>query len=535
MARTWDLNFFLLESTVHDAKDALATGKDLKHRTIKDGLGFTGTLFFKLGDEHEPTWADLVSAHLKGKTDFFPSTQSISAVLFVRTANGHYAYSFGIGGRSLLRRDACVPDFGKKVVLSIVDPKKLRSMDLRTMRDQPFLTRQHATRGAQLRSFGVDTLQDHLRAVTGEPLAQHSGLATRVTGADSLSYRAKLEFTDLGSRSDSFLTAFNSNAYKNVADFKWVDQVTVVRAPQLISVLDGLMLDLVKQQTFDLSPLDMVDWANAPTFSFGENVPEEERLEFISASDLVAHFGHNALNGLTINQLKDTAIYCFYGNDVNHSERWSAYDCIELDLVHNGIQYTFGAGRWSLVEPNFLQTVNDFVNALKVNAPVLPIAVLAQDGNAKGDKIDEAKYIVRICNGNANYAKIHKCGHDVSFGGNVVELCDVYDVNRNFIHLKVWSSSQTFSALAMQGTNASEFLTDNQFVRDSRGLIQHVKPQFAGALPDDFQPRDYRVVFGLIRRQAGTIPFFSRLTLMRAAQRVRNHFFQVAFVQIPVQ
>jgi uncharacterized protein (TIGR04141 family) len=182
--------------------------------------------------------------------------------------------------------------------------------------------------------------------------------------------------------------------------------------------------------------------------------------------------------------------------------------------------------------------VNDYINELTVNAPALPPAVLAQDGNQKGDKIDEAKYIVRICNpntGNADYAKIHKCGKEVKFGGNVVELCDVYDTAKDFIHLKVWSSSQTFSALSMQAANASEFLTDRQFAIDSRKLILHVKPHFAGCLPDNYDPREYRIVFGLIRRQAGSIPFFSRLTLMRAAQRVKTHWFRAAFVQIPVQ
>ncbi len=539
MARTWDLNFFLLEDGIANPVDALAAPGETKHRAIKDGLPFTGALYFKLGDEHEPTWADLVSPNLKGNTSFFPSSQSISAVLFVRTANGHYAYTFGIGGRSLLRHDACVPDFGKKTVLSIVDPQKgLRSMDLRTMRDQPFFTRQHATRGTQLRSFGVDTLQDRLRAVTGEPLAQHAALARRVTGADSLMYRAKLEFTELGSKSDDFLTAFNSNAYKNVPDFKWVDQVTIVRAQQRIDALDALMLARVKQADFDLAPVEMVDWSNAPTFAFTEDAAEEDRLQFMSAADLIAHYGAANLPGLTVQQLKDTPIYCFYGNDEQPSERWPAYACIELDLVDHQEQYTFGAGHWSLVEPQFLQTVDDYINELRANAPNLPVAIMAQDGNAKRNRIIEEKYIDRLChhqNGNPNYARIHQCGREVRFGGEAVELCDVYDVNRDFIHLKVWTSSQTFSALAMQASNASEFLTDRQFVADSRALIQHVKPQFANCLPDNFQPRDYRIVFGLIRRQAGSIPFFSRLTLMRAAQRVKTHFLRAAFVQIPVQ
>jgi hypothetical protein len=59
--------------------------------------------------------------------------------------------------------------------------------------------------------------------------------------------------------------------------------------------------------------------------------------------------------------------------------------------------------------------------------------------------------------------------------------------------------------------------------------------QYAGVLPDEFNPREYRVVVGLIRKEAGDIPFFSRLTLMRAAERVAGKALRVAFVVIPVQ
>ena len=59
--------------------------------------------------------------------------------------------------------------------------------------------------------------------------------------------------------------------------------------------------------------------------------------------------------------------------------------------------------------------------------------------------------------------------------------------------------------------------------------------QFLGALSDGFNPRDYRLVVGLIRREAGDILFFSRLTLMRAAERSEGKALRVAFVTVPVR
>jgi uncharacterized protein (TIGR04141 family) len=534
MRTTWDLNLFLLEPHVQAFKDALAETTDLKKRAVKDGLGFDGELYFKVGPLHEPTWSAFVGPNLKTKVDF-PESQSISAVLFVRTGAASYAYAFGIGGRSLLDREAYVPDFGKKVVLSIVNPKELRSIDVRAMRDQPFLTRQQATRATGLRAFGVDTLQDHLRAVTGIPLAAHAGLANRVAGADSLAFRAKIKFDALGTRADAFKAAFDAGAYKNVEDFKWIDQVTFVRDKATIDTLDALMIAQIKQQAFGFGPPEIIDWHLNPTFAFDEDTPDDERLEFLSPAALVDAIGAANLQNVSVDILKGVSVYCFFHHGADWKEKWHAYDCIEVDLVHNEKQYAFGGGRWSVVQVAFLETVDNYVNAMKQESPPLPDAVGQQDVGPKGN-LDEGAYILRVTQANANYAKIHGHQPKIYVDGDEVELCDIYDVAKDFIHLKIWRSSQGFSALAMQGANSAELLLGNRkFEADSRLCLTGKGNQFAGALPAGFNPRDYRIVLGLIRREAGEIPFFSRLTLMRAAERIIGRGLRAAFTVIAVQ
>lgn len=83
MPRTWGLNSFLLEETVRSGKDALRD-PSLPKRTIRDDAGFTGTLYYKLGDEHPADWTLLVNPNLRRSIDF-RETQAISAVLFIRT------------------------------------------------------------------------------------------------------------------------------------------------------------------------------------------------------------------------------------------------------------------------------------------------------------------------------------------------------------------------------------------------------------------------------------------------------------------
>jgi uncharacterized protein (TIGR04141 family) len=73
-------------------------------------------------------------------------------------------------------------------------------------------------------------------------------------------------------------------------------------------------------------------------------------------------------------------------------------------------------------------------------------------------------------------AKIHQCGQNIYVDGAEVELCDIYDVRKDLIHLKIWRGSQGFSALAMQASNAAELLLgDKQFLVESRALLKGIE------------------------------------------------------------
>lgn len=268
----------------------------------------------------------MINPNLKRSVSF-PDAQSTSAVLFIRTQLAFYAYTFGVGGRSLLRQEACDPDSGKKTVLSIADHHKLRSIDLRAMRDQPFLTRQQPSRGTWLSAFGIDTLQDHLRAVTGIPRREYEGLAKQVTGADALSYRAVLEFADLGTKSDEFLDKFNSAAYKQISDFAWVDQISIVRYKTRIEALDRLLLERIIQKRFDFSPPAIIDWEQGPAFAYEPDTPVNQSHEFLTFENLEQAVG-GEVNNITVDHLKELRVHIFYEGAARSDSWWRAYECI---------------------------------------------------------------------------------------------------------------------------------------------------------------------------------------------------------------
>jgi len=80
-------------------------------------------------------------------------------------------------------------------------------------------------------------------------------------------YRAVLDFFELGTKSDEFLAAFKSNTYRQINDFVWIDQISLVRSQNRVDALDGMMLSRVKQTNFEFSPPDMIEWDRGPTFA----------------------------------------------------------------------------------------------------------------------------------------------------------------------------------------------------------------------------------------------------------------------------
>ena len=88
--------------------------------------------------ERVPAWCEFLSEGTVEELDMY-LTKSLSAVLLIRSTGRIFAFTFG-HGRYMIHMDMCVPDFGLKAVLNSAHHERLRSVDLRTLEQQPMLT-----------------------------------------------------------------------------------------------------------------------------------------------------------------------------------------------------------------------------------------------------------------------------------------------------------------------------------------------------------------------------------------------------------
>ena len=116
--------------------------------------------------------------------------------------------------------------------------------------------------------------------------------------------------------------------------------------------------------------------------------------------------------------------------------------------------------------------------------------------------------------------------------------CDLFNKKREMVHVKRYGGSGVLSHLFAQGATSAELLLfDTDFRTKVRGKLPAAYKSLVPA--GGFQPKGFEVVYGIIGRPGGSkplsqlLPFFSRVTLRRAAQRLKGAGYGVSVAWIP--
>lgn len=120
-------------------------------------------------------------------------------------------------------------------------------------------------------------------------------------------------------------------------------------------------------------------------------------------------------------------------------------------------------------------------------------------------------------------------------GKSRIEFCDLIKGEKDFIHVKYYSGSQSMSHLFSQGFVSSElFISDSEFRQKvNEKLPVHIK------LPDHIPRPDakiYKVVFAIAtnKRIPEELPLFSKINLKNFKKSISNFGYEVRICKIPV-
>jgi uncharacterized protein (TIGR04141 family) len=517
------ISVYLLKQRVTGAEQALREDAEVTSRHEVSAGDTVGTLYISDSEEHEPDWVRLLGPAASPPVS--RPRRVASAVLILRAAGRWFALTFGTG-RYLLDSRAYERDFGLKVALNAVDPDRLRSAQARTFNDYALHTSRQLSRLSDVGALELDLQRDLLKALEG--VLRDEAVGRRLVGRDAARLTAELDAAALAPKCAELLSLSESDAYKSA--FPWVDAIKEIRDPEEVQAVEQLAFDALGKREFsrfDLYPPEFVAteivefrrWPGIPSTVILEPGPQLLKEPIRVPTSAVK--AREALERYRLIGV-DSA-----GGEV---DRWTYLECLHYETQHAGATYILDGGRWYRIEQALVEQVESFVQNLGPSDLGLPNASREQI-ERRYNEMAAARADLTLIDRKLVYLK----------GRSSVEPCDLLSTRRHIIHVKPRKSgSAPLSHLFAQAVVSAECLLGEPMFRDKfRALLQKHAPTFAPLLNDPIRARDFPIVLALITDQAGTgypareLPFFSKLSLRLAVQRIHNMGFAVYVDEIP--
>lgn len=187
-------------------------------------------------------------------------------------------------------------------------------------------------------------------------------------------------------------------------------------------------------------------------------------------------------------------------------------------------------GKWYKVATTFVEEINNYYGRaqLSENEEFPPYG-----------QVTEEQYNIEASRDN------NRCNMDrklISYGGNQIEFCDLYSLNKKFIHIKKYTGSAVLSHLFFQGLVSAECF----FNKDFRMLVNQKMDQlnydvrFHVEETDRIDTHNYEVIFAIAKKEGvvngikPNIPFFSKVSFKTVSSRLLNYGYNVSLSFLPL-
>lgn len=477
-----------------------------------------------------PKWAKFLGLSKEEKEKVYNWTAF--GLVFVPVNGRWFAVSFGLG-HVKLDPSKFVQDFGLKVVLNAVDPKQLKSADVRTPDENTLQRRSQTSRGSDQTAFAIDVERDIVRGLAGTP--KDSMFAVRVAGTDALSIDRKMDVGDLAQACAEAYTMYQKTDYQK--DFHWIDQIKHEREKEvvekldgeLIAAIDGVLKGAESDNLFLAFPFiyDPEKTAAIRYKGFRSNLvyPELSFASYLHAMKerLKDEYTLGDLESHTVHEVDDQGKDC--------GGQWKISECLVFEAEVEGKTYVLSAGRWYRIDEDLAKAVQDFFDsAPRVTLPA------AQAGE------NEEVYNKRLKSEEAGYLCLDRKLITPTGASSAIEVCDFVTQEKWLVHVKDKTSSSRLSHLFNQGTVSGRVLILDGQARDKiRKKIEEVEDEtgqvgFIEVIPDsgaDFHASDYTMVFAVLSvGDAPKLPFFSLVTFRQAVRDLTASGYKHAFAWV---
>lgn len=513
MAKSRGFSIYLLKEGYH-AANALREGHALDDSVGARDLPENASLFVLDSAPRPPWW--------KGYFDLERELTQVTkgALIFMPVSDRCFALSFGHVAHNLFDF-SYEYDFGLRVTLNSLDPRKLKSTD--TL--DPGAAKRQRTQlpiESELTLFDFDRDSTILRSLTGKVRDEHKDLFRHATGASNLRISTDVEAGALPNLCQRLLTLYKSDAYKTA--FPEIQNIVPVRDPAQIEALDGRLLAAFHARDPDLNITvpEIINYSDNLYVMFG-GAGGGRIYDDVYIGRYFDYLDDRGVNVATIG-IDDLRRHVLILTDEDGSsrDRYSLYKSLVFDTaLEDTANETFHLceGNWYRIENSYIVRLSAYLDPLFADSDLPPYA-----------HASEGEYNEAVAAGNSAIACLDT--RNISpIGQSAVEPCDLLTVRGGvavFYHVKVSTLSAQLSHLFNQGVNAVELMRLEQQAIDTLenlvgNLMTDGNPDALLALVRD---RTYRIVFGIVTRKdpdgkSLNLPLFSRISLMRAMKALQ--------------
>lgn len=515
------LSIYLAKETIVRHDQIIKDGCDGPAEIVISGSG-KGYLYWKSPHPAYPQWTSLFADAMDVKQ--IGKTAGVSAAFVLKVEGRYFVLTFGQGGRFLIEDDVCEERFGLLVALNSVDSDSFRCVDKQSLDAIQSHTRTQSGEETTADQFGLNVEQDILKAIVGAP--KESRLGSRMTGTDSLSVSVRMDLSDLPNLLRLYKEEYEQDLSKT--DYDWVNNITVVKSSSaLIAVLEEQLIGKFAKKDYSnlwLAIPEIIDWNLVSGFIYaGRNGilnPDIDLQGFLST-----------LNGnpVSLDLLKHRHIHCADADHKYVFKHWPVYKCLYAEIDHEGKKYILNDGKWFNVSVNFVERTNAEVGKIDVSSLELP--VYAGGG--------EGKYNKDVCDKHPAQFALLDDKNKVSHGGGhgQVEVCDLFSIDKQLVHVKIYGKSSVFSHLFSQGFVSGQLLQlDAEFRRKVKTKLAS---PFSELINVESRPKEdeFTVVYAVISDSPEKVlhlPFFSRVNLNNTWKALKGFGFNVQLLKIAV-
>ena len=505
---------------------------------------FTAKLYVRRTPAREPQWADFLeparerSVDQAQDLDFpgWPLVSSAGALLLVRVDNpqlGYFGFTFGAGGRMILKQEAYRRVYGLRTALNLIYPSadssddfsRLRSVDARRHGAETVRSRHQTSRAAPFETFDIDQSRSIVDAAVGRP-ANQQAWGKRISGTDSIGFSIDVNFEELGNLCTRVHEAAERQDYQE--RFPWIDNIRPVKEPRVLAKLsDEIVARLSAKEVDDLemNPPEIIDWERVVSF----RIPYDKKGVIHPELRIVDYLNHLEERG-DLQDLTEQVLRRQYAEsrdgDGSKVNRWSIFKCITGTIEVDGINYVLDGGQFYEVDLDYISGLDKIIDQITEFKRLPPTSRTTREDKynamaaTSGNRILMDKKLVRIQ------------------GQTPIELCDILTPERELIHVKRHLGSRDLSHLFSQGVVSAELLQSNlEFRAEARAMVEAEQPDSTILSEEPFQASDFTVVYAIAEQWGSDslsdrLPLFSKVTLSHSVQELTDRGYKVACARI---